>query len=194
MPPEMYEADESGDKSITEGSERRLTFFGEEVSWVVMKVCRADVQVVPSASSPNGWSLRSLVLDIITLFEVNRKECARILLSLRTFVMPGTFKPVAPSDESTSTLSLESLIISTLLGSMLSLPSPPFPQIYYTALIAELCKASPNTVAPPVGRAVRKIYGGMGSEGVDVEVMKRLGDWFATHLSNFGFQWMWKEW
>ena len=108
--------------------------------------------------------------------------------------MPGTFKPVAPSDESTSTLSLESLIISTLLGSMLSLPSPTFPQIYYTALIAELCKASPNTVAPPVGRAVRKIYGGMGSEGVDVEVMKRLGDWFATHLSNFGFQWMWKEW
>jgi hypothetical protein len=116
------------------------------------------------------------------------------LLSLRTFVMPGTFKPVSPSDESTSTLSLESLIISTLLGSMLSLPSPPFPQIYYTALIAELCKASPNTVAPPVGRAVRKIYGGMGGDGMDVEVMKRLGDWFSTHLSNFGFQWMWKEW
>ena len=31
MPPEMYEADESSDKAGSEGSERRLTFFGEEV-------------------------------------------------------------------------------------------------------------------------------------------------------------------
>jgi nuclear cap-binding protein subunit 1 len=153
----------------------------------------ADVQVVAPVSTVNGWTLRSLVLDIVTLFEVNRKECARILLGLRTFITPGTFKSSNP-EESTSTLSLESLIISTLLSSMLNLPSAPFPQVYYTSLIAELCKASPNTVAPPVGRAVRKMFGMMGSEGLDVEVIRRTADWFATHLSNFGFQWMWKEW
>ena len=125
---------------------------------------------------------------------MNRKECARILLSLRVFCARDTFKPSQPSEDATSTLSLESLIISTLLSSMLSLPASSFPQIYYTALIAELCKASPNTVAPPVGRAVRKMYSMMGPDGLDVEIVRRLGDWLATHLSNFGFQWMWKEW
>ena len=77
---------------------------------------------------------------------------------------------------------------------MVNLPSSPYSQVYYCSLIAELCKASPNTVAPPVGRAVRKMYTMLGSEGLDVEVARRVADWFATHLSNFGFQWMWKEW
>ena len=160
----------------------------------VWSLTSADGQVVAPARTPLGWTLRSLVSDLITLFDVNRKECARILLSLRIFSARDTFKPLQPSEDATSTLSLESLIISTLLSSMLSLPASSFPQIYYTSLIAELCKASPNTVAPPVGRAVRKMYSLMGSEGLDVEIIRRLGDWLATHLSNFGFQWMWKEW
>ena len=40
MPPEMYEADDSGEKTFAEGSERRLTFFGEEVS-----LCHNDGRV-----------------------------------------------------------------------------------------------------------------------------------------------------
>ncbi|ORY25746.1 MIF4G like-domain-containing protein [Naematelia encephala] len=175
MPPELYdEDDESG--SAGEGQTGTMVLFAEDV-------------VLPF-NTLNGWTLRSLVLDIINIFEVNRKECARLLLALRQFLAAGTFK----SESSASTLSLESLVVSTLLSTLLRLPTSPGPLIHYGSVITELCKASPNTVAPPVGRSVRKIFGLLGSEGLDVEIAGRVAEWFSTHLSNFGFQWMWKEW
>ncbi|ODN84817.1 hypothetical protein L202_00685 [Cryptococcus amylolentus CBS 6039] len=182
MPPELYEED-ADDAEAGEGHIGVLNFFADDI--------------VPSPGSVDGWSLRSLVLDIINLFEVNRKEASHILLDLRKFLPRDTFKPAAqPADAPppVSTWSLESLIISCLLNAMLLLPKSQHKLVYYGSVIAELCKASPNTVAPPVGRAMRKIYSLLGSEGLDVEIVRRIADWFALHLSNFGFQWMWKEW
>ncbi|WRT66889.1 uncharacterized protein IL334_003852 [Kwoniella shivajii] len=186
MPPEMYAVDaEELDKG--EGRIGNLRLFAEEV--------------VPSPESLDGWVLQSLVLDLINIYEVNRKECASLLLSLRKYFPSKTFKPTHPpedvdSDESTpvSTWSPESLAISTLLNAMLTLPKSAYKSIYYGSVVTELCKLSPNTVAPPVGRAVRKVFGYLGNEGLDVEISRRVAEWFSLHLSNFGFQWMWKEW
>ncbi|ORX39663.1 MIF4G like-domain-containing protein [Kockovaella imperatae] len=182
IPPEMYEA---GEPSMEDGEGRTggLVLFAEDV--------------VHPSTTLDGWTLRSLILDIVTLFEVNRKECARILLSLRQFVTRQTFKPLNPpseADQSFSTRSLESLIVQTILQTMTALPESPFPLLYYGSVLTELCKLSPNTVAPPVGRAVRRVFSLLGAEGLEVEVARRISEWFATHLSNFGFQWMWKEW
>jgi nuclear cap-binding protein subunit 1 len=155
------------------------------------------VQVVPDPSTAVGWTLRGTVLDLVHIFEVNRKESARILLSLNRYFTAGTFKstPTAEGDDvPVSTISLESLIISTILSTMFLLPNSPCKLIYYGSVITELCKSSPNTVAPPVGRSVRKLFTLMGSAGLDIEVQRRAAQWFAIHLSNFGFQWMWKEW
>jgi nuclear cap-binding protein subunit 1 len=144
--------------------------------------------------------LRSIIIDTVHIFEVNRKECARILLTIRQYLPKDTFKPLATAtatedpSASTSTVSLESLIVSTILSAMFSLPQPPYDLIYYGAVITELCKLSPNTVAPPVGRAVRKLFTLLGTDGLDNEISRRAAEWFAVHLSNFGFQWMWKEW
>lgn len=73
--------------------------------------------------------------------------------------------------------------------------------MYYYALIAELCKLSPTTVGPAVGKSIRKLYKLLGEDeeddkgpGVDVEVVRRFTEWFAVHMSNFGFNWVWKEW
>jgi nuclear cap-binding protein subunit 1 len=144
--------------------------------------------------------LRSTVLDLVHIFEVNRKETARVLLTLPRYFASNTFKPSAGTEvkdeptETVSTLSLESLVVSTVLNAMTLLPTSPCKEVYYTSVIAELCKLSPNTVAPPVGRSVRKLYTMLGTDGLDVEVIRRIAEWFAVHLSNFGFQWMWKEW
>ena len=152
-------------------------------------------QVVLPPDTLNGYTMRSLVFDLIHIFEVNRKECAAILIDLRRDFAPGTFKSSNPSDDApSSTLSLESLVVSTLLGTMLALPVSPEPLVYYGSVITELCKLSPNTVAPPVGRAVRRLFSMLGSDGLDVEIARRASEWLAVHLSNFGFQWMWKEW
>lgn len=44
--------------------------------------------------------LRSLIHDIINVYEINRKEAAAILLQLPKWLAPGTFAPVlSPGEE-----------------------------------------------------------------------------------------------
>ena len=50
-------------------------------------------QVSPDYNSPPGYVIRMALLDIIDIFEVNRKECARLLLEYAKWNIPGTFKP-----------------------------------------------------------------------------------------------------
>jgi nuclear cap-binding protein subunit 1 len=197
MPPEMYDVNEDS-LNGGEGQIGTIKFFADDVSRRKTIYNKADRQVVPSPDTPLGWTLRSIILDTVHIFEVNRKECARLLLAIRQYMPKDTFKPLATTTEdpsaSTSTISLESLVVSTILSVMFTLPTPPYDLIYYGSVITELCKLSPNTVAPPVGRAVRKLFTMLGAEGLDNEIARRAAEWFAVHLSNFGFQWMWKEW
>ena len=102
---------------------------------------QANLQVVPSPDTPLGWTLRSIIHDTVHIFEVNRKECARLLLAIRQYLPKDTFKPLATTAEtedssaSTSTLSLESLVVSTILSIMFTLPTPPYDLIYYGSVI-----------------------------------------------------------
>lgn len=89
----------------------------------------------------------------------------------------------------------------SILGSLFSLPGPRLSAAYYEALLNELCRTSPNTIAPALGRCVRRLYGGLGTDVeagspiiLDPEGIKRFAEWFATHLSNFGFAWSWSDW
>ena len=194
----MYDV-ESTRREQAEGQSGTLKIFADDVSLsAATQRPRTEYKVVLSPDTPQGWVLRGLVLDIVHIFEVNRREASRVLLALPRFLAP-TFKSPSqtaanPDDSPASTLSLESLIISTLLQTLMTLPTPPFEPIYYGSIITELCKTSPNAVAPPVGRAVRRIFSMLGAEGLDAELSRRISEWFAVHLSNFGFQWMWKEW
>lgn len=51
--------------------------------------------------SPAGYALRSDIIDIVEIFEVNRKECARILVEYPKWAVKGTFKP-RPGDPADS--------------------------------------------------------------------------------------------
>lgn len=85
------------------------------------------------------------------------------------------------------------ILVQTILGAFLVLPETPHKSIYHIALITELCKLSPSTVGPAVGKSIRRLYTGL-AEGLDVDIARRFAEWFAVHMSNFGFQWVWKEW
>lgn len=76
---------------------------------------------------------------------------------------------------------------------MLVVPDSQHKPIYYFSLITELCKLSPSTIGPAVGKSIRKLYTFLG-DGLDVEIAQRFSEWFAIHMSNFNFQWVWKEW
>lgn len=174
-----------------------LFFFGAELTCPHFGLA----QIVPSPSTISGWILRQLVHDTISIFEINRKECARILLEFPNWFESGTFKPPpnvaipAPTDPNAPvpTWSLESLIVSSILTTIIVLPAPQFQVAYYTSLLIELCKLSPSTVAPPVGKSARKMYASL-DQGLDVECSRRFAEWLSQHLSNFGFQWLWKDW
>jgi hypothetical protein len=84
-------------------------------------------------------------------------------------------------------------MLQNVLGAYFVLPESSHKSIYYIGIITELCKLSPSTVGPAVGKSIRKLYSTLG-EGLDVEVARRFAEWFAVHMSNFGFQWVWKEW
>ncbi|EGG06417.1 uncharacterized protein MELLADRAFT_77832 [Melampsora larici-populina 98AG31] len=167
---------------------------------------------VPSRSTADGVVLRTLIHDIIDIFEVNRKECAKILLELPRWVGRGTFKSKATKDVAETDGGpgwvLEHSIIETIVSSIFGMPRPPIkPSVYYSSLIAELCKLSPSTVAPALGKCMRRLFGGLGAKKdttddeenttivvLEAEAIRRFADWFAVHLSNFGFLWVWKDW
>ncbi|KAL4075617.1 MIF4G like-domain-containing protein [Scleroderma yunnanense] len=157
-----------------------------------------DNTVTPDPNSVSGFLIRSNLRDMIDIFEVNRKECARLLLEYPKWCVPGTFKPRAGAppveeDPSANNWQLESIMIEVILGYLFLLPESAQKSIYLIALITELCKLSPSTVGPAVGKSIRKLYSAL-AEGLDVEVSRRFSEWFSVHMSNFGFQWVWKEW
>lgn len=164
-------------------------------------------------------------MDLVNVFEINRKDCARILLKdLVKWLPEGTFSAsTAPArasaadagdrgenstmevamstEQQPSTLVLENLLLETILSQLFSSPVTPKRTVYYHALITELCKVSPQTVAPALGKCLRKLFAGLGSPSVDdesivlsAEGIRRYAEWFAIHLSNFGFHWRWPEW
>ncbi|KAF5337352.1 hypothetical protein D9611_002853, partial [Ephemerocybe angulata] len=60
-------------------------------------------------------------------------------------------------------------------------------------LESTIIELSPSTVGPAVGKSIRRLYTSL-ADGLDVEAARRFAEWFAVHMSNFGFQWVWKEW
>ncbi|KZV61795.1 hypothetical protein PENSPDRAFT_592329 [Peniophora sp. CONT] len=158
-------------------------------------------EVTPNPTTPAGYAARSDIADIMDIFEINRKECARLLLEYPKWTHLGTFKPRpgGPGDEPDrqpipgKDWQLESTLVETALSHQFLLPDAPKHTIYYGALITELCKLSPQTVGPAVGKSIRKCYSFL-VEGLDVEVGRRFAEWFSVHMSNFNFQWVWKEW
>jgi hypothetical protein len=85
---------------------------------------------------------------------------------------------------------------------MFATPEPDLKSVYFSSLLVELCKISPGTVAPAMGKCVRRLYVGLGATvddptapvRLDAEGVRRFAEWFSTHLSNFNFSWRWPEW
>ena len=58
-------------------------------------------QITPDPSTPSGYVVRSALRDVLDVFEINRKECARLLLEYPKWTIPSTFKaqPGAPDTD-----------------------------------------------------------------------------------------------
>ncbi|KAJ7762752.1 MIF4G like-domain-containing protein [Mycena maculata] len=191
VPPEVIELD---GLSTDSGEDAQV----KKEEWPEYFLPLFDNDITPDPKTPAGYAVHTGLFDILDIFEVNRKECARLLLEYPKWTISGTFKPkpggeVVPEPVPGKDWQLESTIIENILGAYMVLPESSHKSIYYISLITELCKLSPSTVGPAVGKSIRKLYSMLG-DGLDVEVARRFAEWFAVHMSNFGFQWVWKEW
>lgn len=145
-------------------------------------------------------------------------------MQIPQWMAPGTFAPAAvpgeDADDSASKWILENIVVEvilpntwhvnceadavytsqSILTSLFSLPKPRHALPYYHAVITELCTLSPTTVAPALGKCVRRLYAGLGTDGqagqtlLDPEGIRRFAQWWSVHLSNFGFRWSWADW
>lgn len=168
-----------------------------------------DSESVPVPGSVSAVVLRGIVLDMVDLYVINRKEAAQALLSLPLWMRRGTFGGNVPPykglfgeeggaswhvEGDGAEYSLEDLLVETVLAEALLLPTAPQLPLYYSSLLREIVSAAPQQVAPSLGRTMRRLHAASGAARVDGEVLRRLADWFSVHLSNFNFTWAWPEW
>lgn len=158
-----------------------------------------DVETVPSTSDIASCLLRDALIDTINILDYNRTATARFLIDIDCYFAPGTFvKRATPFDRlrdiegDRSTWKPEDVAVDAVFSQLFQLPLPEHKLVYYHAVLTESCKIAPAAIAPSLGRAIRYLYRAV--DAMDLELSYRFMDWFAHHLSNFGFTWKWTEW
>lgn len=158
-----------------------------------------DVQTVPPMADIASSLLRDSLVDTINMLDYNRNATARFLIDLDCYFSPGTFvKRATPFDRlrdlegGKSTWKPEDVAVDAVFSQLFQLPTPEHKLVYYHSVLTEACKIAPAAIAPSLGRAIRDLYRNVDS--MDLELSYRCMDWFAHHLSNFGFTWKWTEW
>lgn len=158
-----------------------------------------DLETVPPTNDVASCLLRDALIDTINILDFNRNITARFLVDIDCFFTPGTFvKRATPFDKlrdlegDRSTWKPEDVAVDAVFSQLFQLPMPEHKLIYYHSLLTEACKLAPAAIAPSLGRAIRYLY--KNCDQMDYELSYRFMDWFAHHLSNFGYTWKWTEW
>lgn len=158
-----------------------------------------DIATVPPADDPVALLIRDCLNDTINVMHFNRNISAKALIDLDNYFAANTFVKRATAFDKlreitadNTTWKPEDVIVDATFAQIMQLPHPDHKLVYYHSVLTESCKLAPAAVAPSLGRAIRYFFRNI--ERLDLELNRRFLDWFAHHLSNFGFTWKWIEW
>lgn len=158
-----------------------------------------EIESVPPTSNVAACLMRDAVVDTINILDFNREQTSKFLNMIECFWAENTFvQKATPFDKlrdlepGRPSWKQEDVAIDAVFSQIFTLPAPEHKLVYYHSLITEICKISPQAIAPSLGRAIRFLYRSI--EVMDLELAYRYMDWFAHHLSNFEFRWKWTEW
>ncbi|KAL5360333.1 MIF4G like-domain-containing protein [Aspergillus floccosus] len=158
-----------------------------------------EIETVPPMSDISSSLLRDVLVDTINILDFNRIAAAKYLIDVDCFFTPYTFvKRATPFDRlreisgDHAPWKPEDVAVDAVFSQLFQLPTPEHKLICYHSVLTECCKIAPAAIAPSLGRAIRFLYRGL--ETMDLDLSYRFLDWFAHHLSNFGFTWKWSEW
>ncbi|KAJ3320157.1 Nuclear cap-binding protein subunit 1 [Boothiomyces sp. JEL0866] len=149
------------------------------------KICN-----LPSTTQLSRHILEDSIIDIIRVFSLNHKECAFILLNTEQYFNTSYIEQ--------NGIQVYEAVVEAIFQEMFRLPKCHERFVYYSTLIIDLCKESLDKIPSVLGRSIKLLFSRLDSEngtgGMDVECIKRFSDFFARHLSNFGYSWKWSEW
>lgn len=158
-----------------------------------------EMETVPPTSDITSSLLRDVLVDTINLLDFNRITAAKFLIDVDCYFTPHTFvKRATPFDRlrdipgDRRTWKPEDVAVDAVFSQLFRLPAPEHKLVYYHSVLTECCKIAPAAIAPSLGRAIRFLYQSL--DVLDLDLTHRFLDWFAHHLSNFGFTWKWSEW
>lgn len=158
-----------------------------------------EVDTVPSKDDISSSLIRDALVDTINLLDFNRVATAKFLIDIDCYFTPYTFvKRATPFDRMRELAGEiqpwkpEDVAVDAVFSQLFQLPTAEHKLVYYHSVLTECCKIAPAAIAPSLGRAIRFLYNNL--ETMDLELSQRFLDWFAHHLSNFGFTWKWSEW
>lgn len=157
---------------------------------------KQPVETVPALNDIASSVFRDIIFDVLDLLPYNRKETARFLIDLESYLPPDLFvlrgTPLDKIPEKGPTWKAEDIVVEAVFARLFQLPQPLHKTVYYHSVLTELCKLVPQAIAPTFGRAIRSVYGNL--DNFEPVLAYRFWNWFSHHLSNFGFNWKWPEW
>ncbi|KXG51166.1 MIF4-like, type 1/2/3 [Penicillium griseofulvum] len=158
-----------------------------------------EVDTVPALTDISSSLIRDALVDTINLLDFNRVATAKFLIDIDCYFTSTTFvKRATPFDRMRELIGEvqpwkpEDVAVDAVFSQLFQLPAAEHKLVYYHSVLTECCKIAPAAIAPSLGRAIRFLYNSL--ETMDLELSNRFLDWFAHHLSNFGFTWKWSEW
>ncbi|KAG9067373.1 Component of the cap-binding complex (CBC) [Linnemannia hyalina] len=173
-----------------------------------------DTEGEQTSQLPDPYSISHFIVhdnlsDVLCLFEINRKECAKYLFMVQYSYAIGTFADLsapapAPAtaegaestdmetDSPPAGWSVDQLLAEVVFTELFRLPKPEFKTVYYSSLLVEICKSFPDSFPTALAKAISKLYERLPS--MDIECAHRFWTWLSHHLSNFGYLWNWADW
>ncbi|TPP66923.1 Nuclear cap-binding protein subunit 1-A [Fasciola gigantica] len=135
--------------------------------------------VLPGAHTIERFLIDEQLSILMNNLNFNRVLCAQAMLGLRT----------------RARVALDYMIIEAVFAGMFNLPTPPVRHgnlLFYGSLLIQLCQEATNTMPLVLAQATEVLYERLNT--MKPVCIGRMIEWFSYHLSNYQFQWSWREW
>ncbi|KAH7730165.1 Nuclear cap-binding protein subunit 1 [Aphelenchoides avenae] len=138
--------------------------------------CPDNEPVLPGSHAIERFLVEEDLSWIISTNHLNFRECAKALLNYHR----------------RDTVPLNYVIVEVIFSQLFRLPETPQLEIFYGALLIELCRVQADSMPQVLAQAAELLYRRVDT--IQLFCLDRFVDWFSYHLSNFQYRWSWEEW